>query len=185
MKKKNRTKNAKKNKKTVSNERLAVILLAVAIGAFLIAAAVIGIVTVIGSTGAEESSSSVTEESGEGGKTDGFVPEEYETEGDFRYTVVGNTASVYQYIGKDAYVTVPDTLGGYTVTEISMYSFYNEITEVTLPKSITAIGEEAFVDSKGLTVRFLGTTDEWNAVVIDPINPVLDRATVICTDTKS
>lgn len=185
MKKKTRTKNTKTKEKAISNEQLTLILLAIAIGAFLIAAAVIGIVSVVRSTGREESSSSVEKESEEGGRTDVFVPEEYETEGDFRYTVVGNTASVYQYIGTDMRVTVPDTLGGYVVTELSEYSFYNELSEVTLPQSITAIGEEAFVTSNRLTIHFLGTTDEWNAIFIDPINSVLDEATVICTDTKS
>lgn len=184
MKKQNRKKPSETASKVGHTEKIVLILLAVVLGAFLIAAAVIGIVTLAQSAGNEESVSSSEEESGEGGKSDEFVPEDYETEGDFRYTVSGDTASVYQYMGTDTHVTVPDTLGGYTVTEISGYSFYNPLTEVTLPKSIIAIGEEAFVNSDGLTVRFLGTTDEWNAIIVDVVNPVLDDATVICTDTE-
>ena len=53
-------------------------------------------------------------------------------------------------------VTIPSTLGGYKVTAISKGTFNNrkEFTNVTIPDSITSIGDEAFKGSSLTSVKF-------------------------------
>ena len=41
-----------------------------------------------------------------------------ETEGDWEYTVSGGSAAVIGYSGESPVVTVPETLGGFTVTAL-------------------------------------------------------------------
>ena len=59
----------------------------------------------------------------------------------------GEYASIGKYLGSDTEVEVPRTLDGYTVKEIEFCAFgYNtKITSVTLPDTITAIAEAAFI----------------------------------------
>jgi len=159
----------------LSGEKITVILIAVVVGALLIAAAVIGIVTLVNSS--EEESSS---RNGGGSFSDLFT-DDYETEGDFRYTIQNGTASIYQYMGSSAEVTVPETLGGYTVTELSAYSFIGneEITAVTIPKTVLLIGTDAFGSAPLATVTYLGSEEEWNAVVVQETNTALLGAKLI------
>lgn len=77
------------------------------------------------------------------------------TSGDYEYEVFedidedGNTysyASIIEYTGADAEVTIPDTLGGYPVQTISEYSFCSEeLTSLTIPASVTSFDNTAFL----------------------------------------
>ena len=51
------------------------------------------------------------------------------------------------------HITIPSTLGGYYVTSIGDYAFYNcsRLTGVTIPDSVTSIGYGAFYGCSGLT----------------------------------
>lgn len=75
------------------------------------------------------------------------------TEGDFRYTVDEGNATVKRYIGEGGDVVVPETLGGYPVTQIGKQSFIERqsVTSVVLPDSVVTIGEDAFFDCIGMT----------------------------------
>ena len=82
-----------------------------------------------------------------------------EREGDFYYSSNANdgTARITEYCGTSDDVTVPDTLGGYTVTAIGSYSFSPEsaqagkiIESVTLPDTVTVISEAAFLNCSAL-----------------------------------
>ena len=67
--------------------------------------------------------------------------------GDFTYTVCGeNSASITGYTGSEGVIEIPDTVDGYTVTEIGPYSFAENsvITQVTVPESVGLIGKYAF-----------------------------------------
>lgn len=65
--------------------------------------------------------------------------------GDFTYTVSGTKATITGYTGSGGSVTVPETIGGYTVTKIAQSSFIGtRITSVNLPKTVTEIGSNAF-----------------------------------------
>ena len=77
------------------------------------------------------------------------------------YSVVDGTASVSS--GSDwtsailntttGHITIPSTLGGYSVTSIGNYAFFNcsGLASVTIPDSVTSIGSSAFSGCSGLT----------------------------------
>ena len=70
-----------------------------------------------------------------------------ETEGNYTYTVSSNnTATITKYKGAETEVTIPDTLGGYSVVSIGTGAFKNctHIQGVILPKSIQTIKTQAF-----------------------------------------
>ncbi len=75
------------------------------------------------------------------------------TVGDFTYEVLGDgTAEITHYTGSATAVTVPATVGGYTVTAIGDYAFYHclSLESVTIPDSVTTIGFAAFGDCTSL-----------------------------------
>ena len=70
-----------------------------------------------------------------------------ETYGDFVYTVSDGEATITDYTGSATDLTIPNTLGGYPVTTIGYHAFYwcdNGPTSVTIPDSVTTIGDSAF-----------------------------------------
>ena len=67
------------------------------------------------------------------------------TEGDYTYAVVGRNAEIVSYSGEATEITVPNTIGGYTVTRIGGNAFGDSgITGISLPSSLTYIGDGAF-----------------------------------------
>jgi len=69
-----------------------------------------------------------------------------EQSGDFDYTISNSCATITGYTGAGGVVNIPDTLGGYSVTSIGAYAFSwcSGLTGVTIPDSVTSIGENAF-----------------------------------------
>ncbi|MBQ1995602.1 MAG: leucine-rich repeat protein, partial [Clostridia bacterium] len=75
-------------------------------------------------------------------------------EGYYTYTVTNGKATITDVdtsISGD--ITIPATLGGYTVTAIGTYAFTwcGSLASVTIPNSITTIGEESFCYCTSLT----------------------------------
>ena len=70
----------------------------------------------------------------------------------YSYTVSDGTATVTDYTGSDAVVSVPSTLDGYPVSAIGTDAFRNNdtIVSVTLPEGIISIGSSAFRDCSQL-----------------------------------
>ncbi len=69
------------------------------------------------------------------------------TDGDYKYRVHPECgAFLSEYIGSDTEVSVPDTIGGYTVFGLDNFVFMNnkDITSVTLPKSCVEVGADVF-----------------------------------------
>lgn len=59
-------------------------------------------------------------------------------------------------------ITIPNS-----VTSIGDYAFYGctGLTSVTIPNSVTSIGSNAFFNCTGLTkITFTGTKAQWNAI---------------------
>lgn len=124
---------------------------------------------------------------------------------EYRYEVTYDKTSIYiyEYLGSDAVVTIPDTIDGYpvrhigenafknnqsitkviipdTVKSIGMYAFSdcNNLTEINIPASVTAIDEKAFYSSGAL-----------ETIVVDENNETYDSRNncnaIIVTETDS
>ena len=70
------------------------------------------------------------------------------TDGDYTYKVnADGTATIMDYTGSGGDITIPETLGGKSVTEISRMkrdSGSTTVTSITIPKSVKRIGDSAF-----------------------------------------
>lgn len=73
------------------------------------------------------------------------------------------TATIVGYTGDDTMLTVPATVDGCTVTEIAVFCFRGNTTlrEITIPATVTVLGDAAFADCTALEVVCLpdGITD--------------------------
>lgn len=78
--------------------------------------------------------------------------------GAFRYTVENGEATITEYVGADANVTIPDTIGGKPVVAIGRNAFQDQLTlkSVTLPDSVIRIDFSAFSRCKNLESITLG-----------------------------
>ena len=74
-------------------------------------------------------------------------------DGDFKFTVSNNKATITKYIGSDPIVTIPSTLNNYDVLCIGRESFYDctSLTNITIPNGVTSIGGWAFSGCTSLT----------------------------------
>ena len=82
-------------------------------------------------------------------------------EGNFQFEIVTDSsgespqtyAIVTKYNGSDSVVTVPSTLGGQTVKAIEYAAFMGNasVTSVTVPQSVTSVGDEVFKNCVNLT----------------------------------
>jgi len=73
------------------------------------------------------------------------------TDGDWQYTLDGSNAVITGYLGNAADITVPDTVGGYTVTEIGENAFWgSSIETVSFPDTLTNIDQYAFKGCESL-----------------------------------
>lgn len=77
------------------------------------------------------------------------------SEGDWSYALIGENAEVLGYSGESTEITIPDTLGGYDVVKIGNYAFEyyegskkNIITNITIPSTVTHIGDYAFAGNQ-------------------------------------
>lgn len=89
-----------------------------------------------------------------GALTDSFVfPDESSTYLAYSFDNANKTATVTSYTGTISHVTIPTSVNGYRVTSIGNSAFYDNdnLTSVTIPKSVTSIGENAFWNCSNLT----------------------------------
>jgi hypothetical protein len=132
-------------------------------------AAVVTIMLLVAFTGCSnsENTGSIAEESSTAGieETEETTVQQEETEviptdrvrdiqsaDDFEYEIVDGYATITGYNGDSTVVEIPDSIGGAEVTEIGFYCFEAkyDIVSVTLPETITLIGEGAFMDCESL-----------------------------------
>ena len=68
------------------------------------------------------------------------------TYGDFTYTLNKNgTVVITEYNGSDKVVEIPSEIDGHKVTKIGDYVFcYKQVTDVTIPEGVTALGNSVF-----------------------------------------
>ncbi len=81
-----------------------------------------------------------------------------ETEGDYEYSINDGKTRINEYTGSAEDVVVPDTLGGYPVTEIGRDAFRScdSLSSVVMPDSVTMIGNTAFFSCANLTAITIG-----------------------------
>lgn len=85
--------------------------------------------------------------------TDIFLPSaEAAVEGYYTYSVFDGTASITN-VDKSikGKVIIPSTLGGYPVVKTGNFEGCKNITEITIPKSVTEISSESFYDCTSLS----------------------------------
>ena len=79
-----------------------------------------------------------------------------------KFTEQAGALSVIGYEGEESAVVIPETYNGKTVTKISAKAFEkSSLLEITIPKSIIEVGDDAFLDSRLTKVTYLGTIDQW------------------------
>lgn len=92
---------------------------------------------------------------------------------DFDYYMRESGNIAIRYLGNEASVIVPSEIDGYTVTELSAEAFIERenLTDITLPDSITVISNYAFIGSDNLKdIYYGGSEKQWNEISIDPDN---------------
>ena len=99
----------------------------------------------------------------------------------FAYTVTGDEATITGYTGSAKSLVIPSELGGKPVTAIGDKAFegYKNIVNIYIPKTIKAIGEDAFLDvfdrnSSNLFVCYQRTKNEWGEIEIQKGNDEID-----------
>lgn len=73
--------------------------------------------------------------------------------GDFTYTSDGSAITITDYTGPGGTVTIPSTISGLPVSTIGYRAFENKtnLTQVTIPGSITSLGDSLFTFCTSLT----------------------------------
>jgi autotransporter-associated beta strand protein len=91
------------------------------------------------------------------------------TSGNYTYTTADNTAIITDYTGAGGVLSMPGTIDGLAVTAIGYFAFGStSITSVTIPGSVTSIGDGAFYDCTGLTrAYFAGKAPTMNSSASD------------------
>ena len=100
-------------------------------------------------------------------------------ENGFEYTVTGDEATITGYTGSAENIVIPSELGGKPVTAIADKAFegYKNIVNIYIPKTIKAIGEDAFQNATSNLIRFIcyeGTENEWANIAIQKGNEELN-----------
>ncbi len=75
------------------------------------------------------------------------------TYGNYEYTLNNACVTITKYKGSESYITVPDKINGFPVTEIAEWAFKecSTMKKIQLPTSITVVGEWAFWSCSNLT----------------------------------
>ena len=103
----------------------------------------------------------------------------------FGATPTSGFVEIQNYIGTAEYINLPDKIQGSPLTKIQGATFLDcdFIKTISIPITITQIGNSAFQNCSGLTaVYYAGTKAQWNEIVISGGNDYLLATTVYCTD---
>lgn len=115
----------------------------------------------------------------------------FDQQGDYLFYTADGVHHLLGYVGTETTLTLPADYKGEQY-RINHYAFYNcsSIRDLTIPDSITSIGDYAFYNCTSLTsITFQGTKVQWNAIGKGSYwNQYFDREhktipfTVHCTD---
>ncbi|MBR1751891.1 MAG: leucine-rich repeat domain-containing protein, partial [Ruminococcus sp.] len=89
----------------------------------------------------------------EGFSFQSVVTTQAEVYGDYEYTVLDDgTVAITDYYGSDTQVTIPSKIDGKSVTSIwGAFDWCTSLESITIPNSITSIGDRAFYQCTSLT----------------------------------
>jgi hypothetical protein len=77
----------------------------------------------------------------------------------FTYSISNGAVSITDYVGVDDVVTIPSTIEGLPVVSIRGQAFsHTDVTSVTIPNSVTIIGDDAFNGCDRLTSVAIGSS---------------------------
>lgn len=93
----------------------------------------------------------------------------------FTYATNGNSITITGYAGPGGAVTIPSTINGLNVLTIATNAFYQSaITSVTIPSTVTSLGDYSFASCSSLTnITFNGNAPSADSTVFNS-----DHATV-------
>lgn len=109
------------------------------------------------------------------------------TQGDWEYTVDENLqATITAYYGNASSVSIPETLGGYTVKYIddSVFEGNTALTTVTIPKKIIGIGNCVFKNCVNLKYVYINA-EAMERTYGSSWNPVRDSINNACYDVST
>ena len=85
-----------------------------------------------------------------------------ETYGNLTYSISDGEVTITDCDTSATFVTIPETIDGYPVRSIGSYAFYNcGITLISIPSSVTSMGEGAFSDCYELSSVHISDLDAW------------------------
>lgn len=132
----------------------------IALISLLICSATIGLsgCSKVGNTNevSDSANSNVTESETEISIPEDEIPTErvpdIQSADEFEYEIIDGSATITGYTGNSTEIDVPAELAGVAVTKIGTYAFEAEydVTNITLPDTITLIAEGAFMDCSSL-----------------------------------
>ena len=101
-----------------------------------------------------------------GWKGDNVVYWDVHIESDYLVQENGNEVCLLRYRGDDTVITIPSSLASNTVTSLGDNAFMGtNITSVTLPNTITAIGASCFENCASLaSLTYKGTEADWETI---------------------
>lgn len=76
----------------------------------------------------------------------------HHTEGYFEYSISGDSVTIESYFGSESEVVIPDHIAALPVTKIENAAFADAgtVTKITIPDTVTEIGDNVFDDMKQL-----------------------------------
>lgn len=85
-----------------------------------------------------------------------------ETSGDYTYSVSGEKATITAYSGTASTLKIPSSIDGFSVTAIGdgAFAYNNNLKSVTVPKTVTKIGEHPFYECRNLTEIKVNSSNE-------------------------
>lgn len=105
-------------------------------------------------------------------------------DGNSYYFYDDGTVSLTRYVGNDETLEIPERIFDCKIIKLEKYAVRcSELTTLTLPDTITEIGEAAFVDSKNLSeIYFKGTREQWENIEIHENNDEIWNANIYDAD---